>query len=111
MNLNNYLTPISPLSYFSFFAGMLKAVSLAVDLIMAHFNSRQDPEQKIRLGNSLLCTTISHLVLKQLYPAIQNILKDGLKAYKLDLIIGQRRNKLWNVIEATARPGLYEPIR
>lgn len=50
MNLNNYLTPISPLSYFSFFAGMLKAVSLAVDLIMAHFNSRQDPEQKVVQG-------------------------------------------------------------
>uniref|UniRef100_A0A671TC04 RUN domain-containing protein n=1 Tax=Sinocyclocheilus anshuiensis TaxID=1608454 RepID=A0A671TC04_9TELE len=90
---------------------MLKAVSLAVDLIMAHFNSRQDPEEKIRLGNSLLCTTISSLVLKQLYLAIQNILQDGLKAYKLDLIIGQRHNKLWNIVEATARPGLYEPIR
>ncbi|KAL1266843.1 hypothetical protein QQF64_002518 [Cirrhinus molitorella] len=84
---------------------MLKAVSLAVDLIMTHFNSRRDPEEKIRLGNSSLCTTISHLVLKQLYPAIQNILQDGLKAFKLDLIVGQRRNKLWNVVEATARPG------
>ncbi|XP_043106555.1 iporin isoform X1 [Puntigrus tetrazona] len=77
---------------------MLKAVSLAVDLIMAHFNSRQDSEEKITLGNS-------HLVLKKLYPAIQNILQDGLKAYKLDLIIGQRRNKLWNVVQATVRAG------
>nr|XP_021334973.1 iporin-like isoform X2 [Danio rerio] len=84
---------------------MLKAVSLAVNDITAHFNSRRDPEEKIRLGNSLLCSTINHLVLKQLYPRIQNILQDGLKAYTLDLIIGQRRNKLWNVIEATAQPG------
>ncbi|XDV53987.1 hypothetical protein PO909_022369 [Leuciscus waleckii] len=84
---------------------MLKAVSLAVDLIIAHFNSRQDPEEKIRLGKSSLCTTISILVLKQLYPAIQNILQDGLKAYKFDLIIGKRRNKLWNIVEATAQPG------
>ncbi|XP_077099112.1 AP-4 complex accessory subunit RUSC2 isoform X4 [Siphateles boraxobius] len=84
---------------------MLKAVSLAVDLIIAHFNSRQDPEEKIRLGNSSLCTTISILVLKQLYPAIQNILQDGLKAYKFDLIIGKRFNKLWNIVEATAQPG------
>ncbi|XP_048028753.1 AP-4 complex accessory subunit RUSC2-like [Megalobrama amblycephala] len=64
---------------------MLKAVSLAVDIITAHFNSRQDPGEKIRLGNSSLCTTISHLVLKQLYPTIQNILQDGLKAYKFKL--------------------------
>ncbi|XP_051542278.1 AP-4 complex accessory subunit RUSC2 isoform X2 [Myxocyprinus asiaticus] len=84
---------------------MLKGVSLAVDLIIAHFRSRRDPEVKIRLENSSLCTSISQLVLKQLCPAIQNILQDGLKAYKLDLIIGQHRNKLWNVIEATARPG------
>ncbi len=32
---------------FIFIAGMMKAVSLAVDLIMAHFNSRQDPEEKV----------------------------------------------------------------
>uniref|UniRef100_A0A672N2H5 RUN domain-containing protein n=1 Tax=Sinocyclocheilus grahami TaxID=75366 RepID=A0A672N2H5_SINGR len=110
MNLNLYLTHISPIS-FCFSAGMLKAVSLPVDLITAHFNSRRDPEEKVRLGDHLLCTTISYLVLKKLCPAIQNILQDGLKAYQLDLIIGQRRNKLWNVIEATARPGLCEPIR
>ncbi|KAG1970768.1 iporin isoform X1 [Pimephales promelas] len=84
---------------------MLKAVSLAVDLIIANFNSRQDPEEKIRLGNSSLCTTISILVLKKLYPAIQNILQDGLKAYKFDLIIGKRRNNLWNIVEATTQPG------
>ncbi len=41
-----------PYSYLSnflfiFIAGMMKAVSLAVDLIMAHFNSRQDPEEKV----------------------------------------------------------------
>lgn len=58
MNLNNYLTPISPLSYFSFFAGMLKAVSLAVDLIMAHFNSRQDPEEKVVQGVNFFFFTI-----------------------------------------------------
>ncbi len=32
---------------FIFVAAMMKAVSLAVDLIMAHFNSRQDPEEKV----------------------------------------------------------------
>ncbi|XP_065146512.1 AP-4 complex accessory subunit RUSC2 [Paramisgurnus dabryanus] len=84
---------------------MLKALSSAVDLITAHFNSSQESEEKIRLGNSSLCTSILQLVFKHLCPTIQNILQDGLKAYKLDFIIGQRRNKLWNVIEATARSG------
>lgn len=63
MNLNNYLTPISPLSYFSFFAGMLKAVSLAVDLIMAHFNSRQDPEEKVVQGVNFFYTIFIHFFL------------------------------------------------
>lgn len=49
MNLNLYLTPIFPIS-FCFSAGMLKAVNLPVDLIMAHFNSRRDPEEKVEQG-------------------------------------------------------------
>ncbi|KAI4876348.1 hypothetical protein NFI96_017813, partial [Prochilodus magdalenae] len=85
--------------------GMLKAVSLAVDLITAHFSSGRDSEEKIRLGNSSLCPSISQLVLGQLCPAIRNILQDGLKAFKLDLIVGQRRNKPWSVVEASTRPG------
>ncbi|XP_017552748.1 iporin [Pygocentrus nattereri] len=85
--------------------GMLKSVSLAVDFITAHFGSGRDSEEKIRLGKSSLCPSISQLVLSQLCPAIRNILQDGLKAFKLDLIIGQRRNKPWSVVEASTQPG------
>uniref|UniRef100_A0AAR2L3Y3 RUN domain-containing protein n=1 Tax=Pygocentrus nattereri TaxID=42514 RepID=A0AAR2L3Y3_PYGNA len=85
---------------------MLKSVSLAVDFITAHFGSGRDSEEKIRLGKSSLCPSISQLVLSQLCPAIRNILQDGLKAFKLDLIIGQRRNKPWSVVEASTQPGL-----
>ncbi|XP_055064802.2 AP-4 complex accessory subunit RUSC2 [Misgurnus anguillicaudatus] len=103
------LSPEAPLEPFSaellHKKSMLQALSSAVDLITAHFNSSQESEEKIRLGNSSLCTSILQLVFKHLCPTIQNILQDGLKAYKLDFIIGQRRNKLWNVIEATARSG------
>ncbi|XP_072514484.1 AP-4 complex accessory subunit RUSC2 isoform X2 [Salminus brasiliensis] len=85
--------------------GMLKTIGLAVDLITAHFSPGRDPEEKIRLGNSLLCPSISQLVLSQLCPAIRNILQDGLKAFKLDLIVGQRHNKPWSVVEASTQPG------
>ncbi|XP_056591750.1 AP-4 complex accessory subunit RUSC2 isoform X2 [Triplophysa dalaica] len=102
-------SPENPLGRFSVEAlhkkSMLKDLSLAVDLITADFSSIQEPEEKIALGNSSLCSSIRQLVFKHLCPAIQNILQDGLKAYKLDIIIGQRRNKLWNVIEATAHSG------
>ncbi|XP_030623956.1 iporin [Chanos chanos] len=84
---------------------MLTAVSSAVDLITAHFSSCRDPEEKVRLGNSSLCPGVSQLVLEKLCPAIQNILKDGLRLCKLDLIVGQRRNRVWNVVEASIQPG------
>ncbi|KAM6984842.1 AP-4 complex accessory subunit RUSC2 [Aplochiton taeniatus] len=86
--------------------GLLKSVSRAVDLIMAHFGSSRDPEEKIRLGNSSRSPTISALVLEHLCPAVQDILQDGLRDHKLDLIIGQRRNHSWNVVEASTQIGV-----
>jgi hypothetical protein len=52
-----------------------------------------------------LGTTIGGLVLEHLCPTIQNILQDGLRDHKLDLIIGQRRNHAWNVVEASTHTG------
>ncbi|XP_030005359.1 iporin isoform X2 [Sphaeramia orbicularis] len=85
--------------------GLLRAVSRAVDLIMAHFGSSRDPEEKMRLGNSSRSPTIAGLVLEHLCPTIQNILEDGLRDHKLDLIIGQRRNHSWRVVEVSTRIG------
>ncbi|GAA6216985.1 iporin-like [Lates japonicus] len=85
--------------------GLLRSVSRAVDLIMAHFGSSRDPEEKMRLGNSSWSPTIAGLVLEHLCPTIQNILEDGLRDHKLDLIIGQRRNHSWTVVEVSTRIG------
>uniref|UniRef100_A0A667ZYZ3 RUN domain-containing protein n=1 Tax=Myripristis murdjan TaxID=586833 RepID=A0A667ZYZ3_9TELE len=80
---------------------------MAVDLIMAHFGSSRDPEEKMRLGNSSRSPTIAGLVLEHLCPAIQNILEDGLRDHKLDLIIGQRRNHSWSVVEVSTKTGTW----
>ncbi|KAM7369086.1 hypothetical protein PAMP_013383 [Pampus punctatissimus] len=85
--------------------GLLRSVSRAVDLIMAHFGSSRDPEEKMRLGNSSRSPTIAGLVLEHLCPTIQNILEDGLRDHKLDLIVGQRRNHSWSVVEVSTRIG------
>ncbi|XP_040013996.1 iporin [Xiphias gladius] len=85
--------------------GLLRSVSRAVDLIMAHFGSSRDPDEKMRLGNSSWSPTIAGLVLEHLCPTIQNILEDGLRDHKLDLIIGQRRNHSWTVVEVSTRIG------
>ncbi|XP_031658267.1 iporin isoform X1 [Oncorhynchus kisutch] len=85
--------------------GLLKSVSLAVDLIMAHFGTSRDPVEKIRLGNSSRSPTIGGIVLEHLCPTIQNILQDGLRDHKLDLIIGHRHNHAWNVVEASTQTG------
>ncbi|XP_041825095.1 iporin [Melanotaenia boesemani] len=85
--------------------GLLRNVSSAVDLIMAHFGSSRDPEEKMRLGNSSYSPTIVGLVLEHLCPAIQKILEDGLRDHKLDFIIGQRRNHSWSVVEISTTIG------
>ncbi|XP_031133917.1 iporin isoform X1 [Sander lucioperca] len=85
--------------------GLLRSVSRAVDLIMAHFGSSRDPEEKMRLGNSSCSPTIAGLALEHLCPAIQNILDDGLRDHKLDFIIGQRHNHSWSVVEVSTRIG------
>jgi len=48
---------------------------------------------------------VGHLILKYLCPAVWDILSDGLKAYVLDMIIGQRRNIPWSVVEASTQLG------
>lgn len=65
------------------------------------------PFTQMRLGNSSWSPTIAGLVLEHLCPTIQNILEDGLRDHKLDLIIGQRRNHSWTVVEVSTRIGTY----
>nr|XP_023421168.1 LOW QUALITY PROTEIN: iporin [Cavia porcellus] len=85
--------------------GLVKAVNTAVDLIVAHFGTSRDPGVKAKLGNSSVSPNIGHLVLKYLCPAVQAVLEDGLKAFVLDVIIGQRKNMPWSVVEASTQLG------
>ncbi|XP_016336881.1 iporin-like isoform X1 [Sinocyclocheilus anshuiensis] len=85
--------------------GLVKAINTAVDLIVAHFGTSRDAGVKAKLGNSSVSPNVGHLILKYLCPAIREILHDGLKAYVLDLIIGQRKNQPWSVVEAFTQLG------
>ncbi|NWI22983.1 RUSC2 protein, partial [Sula dactylatra] len=85
--------------------GLVKAINTAVDLIVAHFGTSRDPGVKAKLGNSSISPNVGHLILKYLCPAVWDILSDGLKAYVLDMIIGQRRNIPWSIVEASTQLG------
>ncbi|XP_048359491.1 AP-4 complex accessory subunit RUSC2 isoform X2 [Sphaerodactylus townsendi] len=85
--------------------GLVKAINTAVDLIVAHFGTSRDPGVKAKLGNSSVSPNVGHLILKYLCPAIRDVLSDGLKAYMLDMIVGQRRNVPWSVVEASTQLG------
>ncbi|KAE8636961.1 hypothetical protein XENTR_v10003225 [Xenopus tropicalis] len=84
---------------------LVKAVNIAVDLIVAHFGTSRDPGVKAKLGNSSVSPNIGHLILKYLCPAVRGILSDGLKPWVLDVIVGQRRNLPWTVVEASTQLG------
>ncbi|XP_028980494.2 iporin isoform X2 [Esox lucius] len=85
--------------------GLVKAINTAVDLIVAHFGTSRNPDVKAKLGNSWVSPNVGHLILKYLCPALREVLEDGLKAYVLDLIIGQRRNQPWSLVEASTQLG------
>ncbi|KAL6114885.1 rusc2 [Pungitius sinensis] len=85
--------------------GLVKAVNTAVDLIVAHFSTSRDADVKAKLGNSWVSPNVGHLILKYLCPALHEVLQDGLKAYVLDLIIGQRRCQPWSLVEASTQLG------
>ncbi|XP_077457247.1 AP-4 complex accessory subunit RUSC2 [Stigmatopora argus] len=85
--------------------GLVKAVNTAVDLIVAHFGTSRDPDVKAKLGNSWVSPNVGHLILKYLCPALREVLQDGLKAYVLDLIVGQRRCQPWSLVEASSQLG------
>uniref|UniRef100_A0A8C6YI08 RUN and SH3 domain containing 2 n=2 Tax=Elapinae TaxID=42168 RepID=A0A8C6YI08_NAJNA len=85
--------------------GLIKAINMSVDLIVAHFGTSRDPGVKAKLGNSSVSPNVGHLVLKYLCPAIRDVLSDGLKAYVLDVIVGQRRNVPWSIVEASTQLG------
>ncbi|KAF3851477.1 hypothetical protein F7725_013249 [Dissostichus mawsoni] len=85
--------------------GSVKAVNTAVDLIVAHFGTSRDPDVKAKLGNSWVSPNVGHLILKYLCPALHEVLQDGLKAYVLDLIIGQWRCQPWSLVEASTQLG------
>ncbi|KAK0142339.1 Iporin [Merluccius polli] len=85
--------------------GLVKAVNIAVDLIVAHFGTSRDPDVKAKLGNSWVSPNVGHLILKYLCPALREVLQDGLKAHLLDLIVGQRRCQPWSLVEASTQLG------
>lgn len=64
-----------------------------------------------KLGNSWVSPNVGHLILKYLCPALTEVLGDGLKAYVLDLIIGQRRNQPWSLVEASTQLGMSGELR
>uniref|UniRef100_H3AIM2 RUN and SH3 domain containing 2 n=1 Tax=Latimeria chalumnae TaxID=7897 RepID=H3AIM2_LATCH len=80
-------------------------ISVCLSLQCAYLGQEKNLLFKAKLGNSSVSPNVGHLILKYLCPAIRDILGDGLKAYVLDMIIGQRRNVPWSVVEASTQLG------
>ncbi|XP_072917307.1 AP-4 complex accessory subunit RUSC1 isoform X2 [Hemitrygon akajei] len=83
--------------------GLVWAVSVAVDEIVAHFSAARNVVQKTQLGDSRLTPQVGHLLLSGLCPALSAVIWDGLKPYRQDLIVGRRTTSLWSVVEASVK--------
>lgn len=73
--------------------------------VLSFFTSLSFLSFQAKLGNSWVSPNVGHLILKYLCPALHEVLQDGLKAYVLDLIIGQRRCQPWSLVEASTQLG------
>ncbi|XP_067832116.1 AP-4 complex accessory subunit RUSC2 [Heptranchias perlo] len=79
------------------------------------FNSQKHHQKQItrsfvhcrraQLGDSRANPSVGHLVLGDLCPALYAVLRDGLKPYQQDLIVGRRPNSPWCVVEASVKAG------
>ncbi|XP_043936155.1 RUN and SH3 domain-containing protein 1 isoform X2 [Protopterus annectens] len=85
--------------------GLLNAVSSSVDKLVSYFSTTRNLVQKAQLGDSRISPEVGHLVLFGLNPALLAVLKDGLKPYQNDVIVGRRKNSVWRMVEASVKPG------
>ncbi|XP_043936154.1 RUN and SH3 domain-containing protein 1 isoform X1 [Protopterus annectens] len=84
---------------------LLNAVSSSVDKLVSYFSTTRNLVQKAQLGDSRISPEVGHLVLFGLNPALLAVLKDGLKPYQNDVIVGRRKNSVWRMVEASVKPG------
>lgn len=85
--------------------GLVSAVSVAVEAILAQFSSSRTVVQKALSGDSSVNPSLGRLVLQCLCPALCNLLSDGLKPHQSDLIAGRRPNSAWGLVQASTKPG------
>ncbi|XP_051922117.1 uncharacterized protein rusc1 isoform X2 [Hippocampus zosterae] len=84
---------------------LVSAVSVAVEAVLAQFNSSRTLVQKALSGDSTVNPSLGRLVLQCLCPALHSLLTDGLKPHQSDLIAGRRPNSAWSLVLASTRPG------
>ncbi|KAI7806446.1 uncharacterized protein rusc1 isoform X2 [Triplophysa rosa] len=90
---------------------LVSSVSLAVEAILAQFNSSRTHVQKFHTvdkalsGDSTVNPSLGRLVLQCLCPALRSLLCDGLKPHQSDLIAGRRPNSPWALVQASTKPG------
>ncbi|XP_066270545.1 uncharacterized protein [Branchiostoma lanceolatum] len=84
---------------------LVSAVNSAVDAILGHFGEAREPSAKARLGNSSKTPNIGHLVLRYLCPAMLALVKDGLRPFLRNPIVGRVKNNVWNVVESSTQMG------
>ncbi|XP_066577109.1 RUN and SH3 domain containing 1 isoform X2 [Amia ocellicauda] len=84
--------------------GLVSAVSVAVEAVLAQFSSSRTQVQKAQSGDSSMNPPLARVVLQCLCPALRHLLSDGLKPHQSDLIAGRRRNSPWGLVQASTRP-------
>ncbi|XP_070178659.1 uncharacterized protein [Littorina saxatilis] len=89
-------------------ACVVRGVIQAAEALLQHFSGARDPFDKMRLGSTHETAEVGALVVTNLCPAIERVVRDGMKPCMTGLhIFGKIQLSPWRVTESSAELGPY----
>lgn len=88
------------------FSALISNVTDAVEMLIQHFSTATDQAELAFLGDSKQSPACAKIALNALCPALYAVFRDGLKE-NIETSFGAVNNSVWQMVEATARQGLY----
>lgn len=79
-------------------------------MLIQHFSTATDQAELAFLGDSKDSPACAKIALNALCPALYAVFRDGLKE-SIDTSFGAVNNSVWQVIETTARQGIFRIIK
>ncbi|ESO86569.1 hypothetical protein LOTGIDRAFT_235361 [Lottia gigantea] len=87
---------------------LLSNITRAAETLVLHFAQARDPFDKLRLGSVAETPEVGTLVFKELCPAMEQVIEDGMKPHRTGIhVFGKIHITPWRIAEMSAEVGPY----